>query len=94
MSIAVGGVVVVVGRVPNGTAIPIDADRLVAERRLTGSVYGSVRPSQDFPWLVQSYLDGRLMIDELITHRYGVDEVNEAHRALAAGENLRGLIVF
>lgn len=34
------------------------------------------------------------MIDELITQRYSVDQVNEAHRALAAGENLRGLIVF
>jgi Zn-dependent alcohol dehydrogenase len=30
----------------------------------------------------------------LITRQYGLDEVNEAHRALAAGENMRGLIVF
>jgi S-(hydroxymethyl)glutathione dehydrogenase/alcohol dehydrogenase len=93
-SLAPGGVCVVVGRVPNGVAIPINADLLVAERRLKGSIYGSVRPAEAFPWLVDAYLSGRLMIDELITQRYRLDEVNEAHRALAAGENLRGLIVF
>ena len=37
---------------------------------------------------------GRLPIDRLITRRYSLDEINEAHRALAAGENARGLIVF
>lgn len=93
-SLAPGGVCVVVGRVPNGTAIPIDADVLVAERRLTGSIYGSVRPAVDFPAFADLYMEGRLMIDELITQRYGIHDVNEAHRALAAGENLRGLMVF
>ena len=93
-SLAPGGVCVVVGRVPTGSRISIDPDLLVAERRLTGSIYGSVRPSEDFPRLVDAYLDGHLLIDELITRRYALDDVNEAHRALAAGENLRGLMVF
>jgi S-(hydroxymethyl)glutathione dehydrogenase / alcohol dehydrogenase len=43
---------------------------------------------------VELYLSGKLKIDQLITHRYGIDGVNEAFRALAAGEVARGLIVF
>lgn len=93
-SIGPGGICVIVGHVPSGESIPIDPAGLFAEQRLTGSVYGSVQPSVDFPRFADAYMEGRLMIDELITRRYALDEINEAHRALAAGENLRGLIVF
>ena len=47
-----------------------------------------------FPRMVDLYLAGKLQIDELITHRYGIDEANEAFEALASGQNARGLIVF
>jgi Zn-dependent alcohol dehydrogenase len=40
------------------------------------------------------YLAGKLKVDRLITRRHGLDEANEAFRALAAGELGRGLIVF
>jgi S-(hydroxymethyl)glutathione dehydrogenase/alcohol dehydrogenase len=43
---------------------------------------------------VNLYLAGKLKIDELITHRYGLEEANEGFRALAAGELGRGLLVF
>jgi S-(hydroxymethyl)glutathione dehydrogenase/alcohol dehydrogenase len=43
---------------------------------------------------VHLYLAGKLKVDQLITRRYGLDEANEAFRALAAGELARGLIVF
>jgi Zn-dependent alcohol dehydrogenase len=43
---------------------------------------------------VELYLGGRLQLDALITRAYPLDEVNEAHRALGSGENLRGLLVF
>jgi hypothetical protein len=48
----------------------------------------------DFARLVDLYLGGRLELDALITRQYELRDVNEAHRALAAGENLRGLLVF
>ena len=41
-----------------------------------------------------TYLDGKLKIDELVTRRYAIDEVEQAHRDLAAGQNARGLLVF
>ena len=65
-----------------------------ARSRLVGSCYGSASVFADFPRLANLYLSGKLKIDELITHRYGIDEVNEAFRALAAGELARGIIVF
>jgi len=43
---------------------------------------------------VSLYRAGKLRIDEMITRRYGLEEANEAFRALAGGELARGLIVF
>ncbi|HEV8633374.1 MAG TPA: zinc-binding dehydrogenase [Chloroflexota bacterium] len=90
-----GGTCVVIGLPPSGQTIQIEPRQLVGpERRLVGSAYGSASVFDDFPRMVNLYLAGKLKIDELITRRYGVDEVNEAFRALAAGELARGLIVF
>ena len=49
---------------------------LMGEKRIVRSSYGDARPQRDFPWLVEQYLDGRLMLDELITraHRAGGDQ--------------------
>ena len=78
-----------------GASLTIDPLPLIRfENRLVGSRYGSASPGVEFPRLVDLYLAGRLPIDEIITRRYPLDDINEAHRALAAGENARGLIVF
>jgi Zn-dependent alcohol dehydrogenase len=90
-----GGTCVVVGLPPAGDKIQIDPASLVGpERRLIGSCYGSASVFADFPRMVSLYQSGKLKIDELITRRYGIDEVNEAFRALAAGELARGILVF
>jgi S-(hydroxymethyl)glutathione dehydrogenase / alcohol dehydrogenase len=94
-SVAPGGTCVMVGLPPVDERITIDPRTLVnPERRLIGASYGSARIFDDFPRMVDLYLAGILRIDELITHRYGMDEANEAFRALAGGENARGVIVF
>jgi S-(hydroxymethyl)glutathione dehydrogenase/alcohol dehydrogenase len=90
-----GGICVLVGKPPDGVRIDFDPQTLLAgERRLVGSVYGSCRPNVDFPDLVGLYLAGRLKLDELITHRYRIDEANEAFDALRAGDLARGVIVY
>lgn len=90
-----GGSCVLVGKPPDGMRIDFDPQSLLAgERRLSGSVYGSSRPSVDFPNLVRLYLDGRLRLDELITRRYDLGEANAAFDGLRDGEQGRGLIVF
>ena len=40
------------------------------------------------------YLAGKLELDRLVTRQYALEEVNEAHRALVAGENMRGVLMF
>ena len=64
------------------------------EKTLTGSYFGSARPREDFPRLLSLYKAGRLKLDELITHRYAIDEAPQAFADLAAGRNARGVIVF
>jgi S-(hydroxymethyl)glutathione dehydrogenase/alcohol dehydrogenase len=94
-SIAPGGNCVMVGLPPVEERISINPRTMVnPERRLIGASYGSARIHDDFPRMVDLYMAGLLRIDELITHRYGIDEANEAFEALASGQNARGLIVF
>jgi len=94
-ALAPGGTCVVIGVPPTGQTFPLDVRPLVTgERAIVGSSYGSARTREDLPRLVTLYQAGKLKIDELITKRYGLEEANEAFRALAAGELGRGLIVF
>jgi S-(hydroxymethyl)glutathione dehydrogenase/alcohol dehydrogenase len=65
-----------------------------AEKTLTGSYFGSARPREDFPRLLGLYRTGRLKLDELITHRYPIDEAPQAFVDLVEGKNARGVIDF
>lgn len=64
------------------------------ERRLLGCWYGSADVHADVPRLLALYRDGRLKLDELVTRRYRLDEVNEAFADMTGGDGARGLIVF
>lgn len=89
------GVEVVVGLPGTGQTFPVDPALLMSgERRIVGSRYGSSNPMVEFPKMVELAMAGRLRIEELVTKRYDLDEADEAFRALAAGEQARGLIVF
>ena len=94
-ALAPGGTCVLIGVPETGATVPMDVRPLVTgERVIRGSSYGSARTREDLPRLVNLYLAGKLKVDQLITRRYGLDEANEAFRALPAGELARGLIVF
>jgi NDMA-dependent alcohol dehydrogenase len=90
-----GGMVVVVGVAPVKDMTSLRTLSIYAEgKTLTGSRYGSARPKEDFPRLLSLYKSKRLKLDELITHRYKIDEAPQAFADLAAGKNARGVIVF
>jgi len=94
-ALAPGGTCVLIGVPETGATVPLDARPMVTgERVVRGSSYGSARTREDLPRLVSLYQAGKLRIDELITHRYALEDANEAFRALAAGELGRGIIVF
>lgn len=64
------------------------------EKTLTGSYMGTTRLKVDIPDLVKFYKAGMLKLDELITGRYPLDQINEAIDSVVRGEALRNVIVF
>jgi S-(hydroxymethyl)glutathione dehydrogenase / alcohol dehydrogenase len=88
-----GGTVVIVGMPPAGAGVQLDTAGLAHDGiRILGSKLGSTRPAVDIPRLVDLYLDGRLMLDELISARRPLASVNDALRAAASGAGLRSVI--
>ncbi|MEZ5217932.1 MAG: NDMA-dependent alcohol dehydrogenase [Ilumatobacteraceae bacterium] len=63
-------------------------------KEIKGTIFGSLNPRADIPKLLSLYQEGQLKLDELITNRYSLDEINEGYRAMRDGENIRGIIVY
>lgn len=69
-------------------------DFILMNKNLRGTVFGSCNPKSDIPLLAAMYRSGQLLLDEMVTKRYALDEINDAYAALAAGELIRGVIDF
>ena len=65
---------------------------LMGEKRIVRSSYGEALPERDFPWLVEQYLEGRLLLDELITRRITLAEINDGFADLARGDGIRTVV--
>ena len=90
-----GGTAVLVGVVPVGKMVEIHAaDLVLQEKRIQGSFMGSNSFRLDMPNYVDFYLDGRLKLDEMISSRIGLGEVNDALDHMRKGEAARQVIVF
>ena len=90
-----GGTLVVVGLPASGATFAVEAVDFAGEgQRILGSNMGSTRLGVTVPALVDLYQQGRLKLDELITARYPLEEINEAIAAVLRGEALRNVIVF
>ncbi len=59
-----------------------------------GTIFGSLAPRTDIPRLLEMYRSGGLKLDELITTRYTLDQINEGYQAMRDGTNIRGVIVY
>jgi Zn-dependent alcohol dehydrogenase len=89
------GTLVLVGLPPTGSKVAFEADALADNAiRILGSKVGAVRPQLDIPQLVGLYQRGRLKLDELISGRWPLEEINEAIAAAERGEALRPVITF
>ncbi|MGP4014587.1 NDMA-dependent alcohol dehydrogenase [Saccharopolyspora sp. 5N708] len=90
-----GGQVTVtaVGR-STDTQIQLAANGLLVgyQRRVQGHVFGMCNPLHDIPRLLELYRLGRLKLDELITRRYTLDEINQGYQDLEDGKIIRGVI--
>ena len=89
-----GGTLTLAGLSPMGSATHFPAAVLARqEKTIKGSYYGGVNPRRDFPMLLDLYAEGKLNLDDLITRRYRLEQINEAYRDMLAGELARGVIV-
>ena len=89
-----GGTCTVIGMIPIGQTVEVPGYELLAEKRLMGSNMGSNRFRVDMPRYIDLYLDGRLKLDELVSRRIGLDDVNDGFDAMKAGEVARSVIMF
>lgn len=63
-------------------------------KRLQGSLYGTTNSRNDVPLLCELYRSGQLMLDELVTRTYPLEDINQAFRDMQEGKNLRGVIMY
>lgn len=63
-------------------------------KSVAGTVFGSGNPRADIPALLSMYREGQLKLDELITNRYPLDQVNQGYQDMRDGKNIRGVIEF
>ncbi len=89
-----GGRAVVVGMIPVTQSVSVPGVGFLMEKGIIGSFYGSTRQTHDMPWLMELYRQKRLKIDELISRRYDLSQINEAYTALKNGEVNRSVIAF
>jgi S-(hydroxymethyl)glutathione dehydrogenase/alcohol dehydrogenase len=89
------GTVVITGIAgPGAKTIQLPSFELtVMEKRIQGALFGGASPFEQIPRMLELYRAGRLKLDELITTRYRLDEVNQGYRDLLDGRNIRGVLV-
>ncbi|MBI2761249.1 MAG: Zn-dependent alcohol dehydrogenase [Chloroflexi bacterium] len=92
--IRAGGTATVIGMIPVGQKIELDGAVFLREKKIQGSSMGSNRFRVDMPRYIDFYLQGRLKLDEMITKRGKLEDVNEAFRAMKAGEVARTVLMF
>ena len=87
-----GGTAVAVG-VNRGT-VSIPGNDFLREKKLIGSFYGSVSIHADIPRLVDLYMSGKILLDEMVSRRRPLEEINEAFDDMKAGNVIRSVIDF
>ena len=89
-----GGTATVIGMIPVGQKIELEGSVFLREKRIQGCSMGSNRFKVDMPKYVDFYQRGLLRLDEMITRRGKLEDVNEAFRAMKAGEVARTVLMF
>lgn len=88
------GEAIIVGVANLKEQVELSVGGLLAEYSIKGSVYGSCNPREYLPQLVDYYKKGDLKLDEMITNRIALEDINEAFAALGRSEGARTVIEF
>lgn len=91
-----GGSCVLTGLTPTGEMlVPLMlSDMVLFHKQLKGTLYGGMNSRASTPMLLSMYQSGRLKLDELVTRRYRLEEINHAIADMRDGRNIRGVIEF
>lgn len=89
-----GGQVIWLGKVAVDQEVSFRWGSLMQEKRIVRSSYGGARPAEDFPLMCRAYLEGVLKLDEMISSRIALEDINEGFAALKRGETIRSVIMF
>jgi NDMA-dependent alcohol dehydrogenase len=90
-----GGTVTLAGLSPMGSSTNLPGALITRqEKTIKGSYYGTVHAPRDFPILLDLYMDGKLQLDELISRRWRLEQINDAFADMLSGGVARGVIVF
>jgi S-(hydroxymethyl)glutathione dehydrogenase/alcohol dehydrogenase len=89
-----GGTATIIGMIPEGQKIELPGSDFLDEKKIQGSNMGSNRFRVDMPRYVDLYMSGRLKLDELVSRRIALDEINDGFEAMRRGEVARSVIAF
>lgn len=87
-----GGLCIFASHPPVGHKISIEPHALIRGKQIRGSWGGSTNPDKDIPKFVDLYLSGRLPLDKLISHRFKLDQINQAFKQFNEGRGQRILL--
>jgi len=88
------GVSVIIGVAGAGQEVATRPFQLVTGRVWKGTAFGGARGRSDVPKIVDWYMDGRINIDDLITHSLPLADINDAFELMHAGESIRSVVVY
>ncbi len=88
------GVSVIIGVAGSGQEISTRPFQLVTGRTWKGTAFGGARGRTDVPKIVDWYMDGKINIDDLITHTMPLEEINTAFDLMHEGESIRSVVTF
>ncbi|MBY0268318.1 MAG: S-(hydroxymethyl)glutathione dehydrogenase/class III alcohol dehydrogenase [Burkholderiales bacterium] len=88
------GVSVIIGVAGAGQEIKTRPFQLVTGRVWKGTAFGGAKGRRDVPKIVDWYMDGRINIDDLITHQLKLEDINKGFDLMHSGESIRSVVVF
>jgi S-(hydroxymethyl)glutathione dehydrogenase/alcohol dehydrogenase len=93
--LAAGSTATIIGMIPEGTKIELDGGTFLRrERKIQGSSMGSNRFRIDMPRYIEFYRQGRLKLDQLVSQRLKLEQLNDAFDDMKEGQVARSVITF
>lgn len=85
---------IIIGVAEAGAEISTRPFQLVTGRKWEGSAFGGARGRTDVPKIVDWYMDGKINIDDLITHTMPLEDINKGFDLMKRGESIRGVVLY